>query len=433
MKGKSLEFLGFTLDLDEKILAKDGQLVPVPPKALELLLVIAARPGHVFEKVELIESVWPSTFVEEGNLPYTVTLLRKALGDNAEDPKFIETVPRRGYRFIAQVRQFDAAIQRTNNGPLSKAHKSYLRAQYLRRRNRSELLTSIENANQAIVEDPEFALAYTHKAETYALMGFYAFLQPAEAFSKAREAARKALELNPNMPEAYNSLAYVSLLYEWDLAKSETEWLRALELKPDYAVGRQWYASMLTAAGRWDEAIHQLMLAQEIDPASPVLISKPAWSYYYAGEFEKAIEPCERAIAYDDTFVYAHLWLGQALERQGEYEKAVKEFRTVVARMDGAPEPVALLAHAYAVSGDQMRARKILGDLFAQFRERYVSPYHIATVYAGLNEIDEAMNWLETAYRDRQYSMILLEHDSRLSLMRPDPRFKHLLGRVKTA
>ena len=431
LKVKNIEFQGFTLDLGEKILMRDQQLVAIPPKALELLLVIAERPGHIFEKADLIESVWPDTFVEEGNLPYTITLLRKALGDNAEKPRFIETVPRRGYRFIADVTHHNSnGDGRMNVGPVSKARNSYLRAQYLRRRNKAELITSITHADHAISEDPEFALAYTHKAETYNLMGFYAFLPPAEAFLKAKDAARTALDLDETMPEAYNSLAFVSLFYEWDLAKAEREWLRALELKRNYAIGRQWYANVLTAAGQWDDAIYQLTLAQEIDPASPVLISKPGWSYYYAREYDKAIEPCERAIGFDDTFVYAHLWLGQALERKGEYERAITEFSTVVSRLQGAPEPIALLAHAYAVSGNRKRARAILADLLEHFSERYISPYHVATVYVGMDEKEQAMAWLETAYRDRQYPMVLLKHDPRLDPLRSDPRFRDLLQRI---
>ncbi len=313
----------------------------------------------------------------------------------------------------------------------SEAYQLYLKGRFFwNRRTEEGIRKGKDYFEQAISEDPEYALAYVGLADSYNVMGFYSFLSPKESFPKAKAAAEKALELNEELAEAHNSLAYATLYYDWNFAAAEKEFLRAIELKPNYPIAHQWYGNLLTAMGRWDEAIQEFERAGELDPLSLVITAVPGWTYYYARQFDRAIEPCQKAIDMDRNFALAHNWLGQVYERKGMYERAISEFKEALSISGDSPETAALLAHVYAVSGSRRQAQVILDNLLELSKQKYVSPYHIATIYAGLGDKDRALKWLDTAYNDRQNLLIFLKHDARLDNLRGDPRFQDLLRRV---
>ena len=313
----------------------------------------------------------------------------------------------------------------------SEAYQLYLKGRYFwNRRTEEGIRKGIGYFEQAISKDPKYALAYVGLADSYNVMGFYSFLPPKESFPKAKAAAVKALELKEELAEAHNSLAYATLYYDWNFAAAEKEFLRAIELNPNYPVAHQWYGNLLTAMGRWDEAIQEFKRAQELDPLSLVITAVPGWTYYYAREYDKAIESCHKAIEMDRNFALAHNWLGQAYERKGMYEKAISEFKEAFRLSGNSPETAALLAHAYAVSGSKRQAQDILDNLLELSKQRYVSPYHIATIYAGIGDKDRALKWLDTAYNDRQNLLVFLKHDAVLDNLRADPRFQDLLRRM---
>ncbi len=298
------------------------------------------------------------------------------------------------------------------------------------RRTEEGLRKGIEYFEQAMSRDPGYSLAYVGLADSYNLLGFYGFLPPKEAFPKAKAAARQALALNEKLAEAHNSLAYAVLYYDWDFMTAEKEFTRAIELNPKYPIAHQWYGNLLTATGRWEEAIQEFKRAQELDPLSLVITAVPAWTYYYARQYDRGVEPCLKAIEMDENFALAHDWLGQVYERKGMYEKAIAAFKKGLTILSNDPETAALLAHAYAVSGNKREAQVILDDLLEHLSRRYVSPYHIATVYVGLGNKVRALKWLETAFNDRQNMLILLKHDPRMDNLRSDPRFGELLRRI---
>jgi tetratricopeptide (TPR) repeat protein len=298
------------------------------------------------------------------------------------------------------------------------------------RRTEEGLRKGIKYFEQAITKDPGYSLAYVGLADTYNVLGFYGFLPPKEAFPKAKAAARQALALNEKLAEAHNSLAYAVLYYDWDFMTAEKEFTRAIELNPKYPIAHQWYGNLLTATGRWEEAIQEFKRAQELDPLSLVITAVPAWTYYYARQYDRGVEPCLKAIEMDENFALAHDWLGQVYERKGMYEKAIAAFKKGLTILSNDPETAALLAHAYAVSGNKREAQVILDDLLEHLSQRYVSPYHIATVYVGLGNKVRALKWLETAFNDRQNMLILLKHDPRMDNLRSDPRFGELLRRI---
>jgi TolB-like protein len=311
------------------------------------------------------------------------------------------------------------------------AYQLDLKGRYFwNRRTEEGLRKGIEYFEQAISKDPGYSLAYVGLADTYNVLGFYGFLSPKEAYPKAKAAARQALALNEKLAEAHNSLAYAVLYYDWDFMTAEKEFTRAIELNPKYPIAHQWYGNLLTATGRWEEAIQEFKRAQELDPLSLVITAVPAWTYYYARQYDRGVEPCLKAIEMDENFALAHDWLGQVYERKGMYEKAIAAFKKGLTILSNDPETAALLAHAYAVSGNKREAQVILDDLLEHLSQRYVSPYHIATVYVGLGNKVRALKWLETAFNDRQNMLILLKHDPRMDNLRSDPRFGELLRRI---
>jgi TolB-like protein/class 3 adenylate cyclase/Flp pilus assembly protein TadD len=298
------------------------------------------------------------------------------------------------------------------------------------KRTEEGLRKGVEYFEQAIAKDPGYPLAYVGLADSYNIIGFYNFLPPKEAFPKAKAAARQALVLDEKLSEAHNSLAYVLLYYDWDFAAAEEEFKRAIELNPRYAVAHQWYANLLTAMGRWDEAIQQFKRSQELDVLSPVITAVPAWTYYYARQYDRAIQPCLKAIEMDANLALAYNWLGQAYERKGMYEKAIAQFKEGLRISPDDFNLKALLAHVYAASGNKREAQVNLNDLLESGSKRYVSPYHLATIYTSLGDKDNAIKWLETSLHNRQHILIFLKYDSRMDDLRSDPRFTFLLQRI---
>ncbi len=298
------------------------------------------------------------------------------------------------------------------------------------KRTEEGLRKGVEYFEQAIAKDPGYPLAYVGLADSYNIIGFYNFLPPKEAFPKAKAAARQALVLDEKLSEAHNSLAYVLLYYDWDFAAAEEEFKRAIELNPRYAVAHQWYANLLTAMGRWDEAIQQFKRSQELDVLSPVITAVPAWTYYYARQYDRAIQPCLKAIEMDANLALAYNWLGQAYERKGMYEKAIAQFKEGLRISPDDFNLKALLAHVYAASGNKREAQVNLNDLLESGSKRYVSPYHLATIYTSLGDKDNAIKWLETSLNNRQHILIFLKYDSRMDDLRSDPRFTFLLQRI---
>ncbi len=179
-----------------------------------------------------------------------------------------------------------------------------------------------------------------------------------------------------------------------------------------------------------ERAIQQFKRAQELVVLSPVITAVPAWTFYYARQYDRAIQPCLKAIEMDANFALAYNWLGQAYERKGMYEKAILQFKEGLRISPDDNNLRALLAHAYAVSGNKQEAQVILNDLLESGSKRYLSPYHLATIYIGLGDKYNAIKWLQTSLHNRQHILIFLKYDSRMDDLRSDPRFTSLLQRI---
>jgi TolB-like protein/DNA-binding winged helix-turn-helix (wHTH) protein/Flp pilus assembly protein TadD len=602
----------FLLDPVEKVLLRDGHLIHLPPKALETLLALVEKKGRLVEKAELLNRVWPSTFVEEATLAQNIFTLRKALGEGANGDEYIETVPKRGYRFVAPIRQAKPAagvsnaeivsarrtggqrriwalliaaailfcagvwlgwqrfrfheisstpktmlavvplenlsgdpsqdyfcdglteelitkfgslrperlgvIARTTTmqykntrknaaaigselgvdyivegsvirenervrinaqlirvrdqthvwahsyerdlggvltlqndvataiasaievkletpaqpgGPThgtrnSAAYEAYLQGRYFwNRRTEEGYQKALQYFADAIREDPTYAQAYAGLADTYALLGSLAnsVLPRSEAMPNARRAALRAIDLDDTLAEAHTSLAFVKMQYdrEWDAA--EKEYQRAIELNPGYATAHHWYAYLLMSEGRAAEAMKQIQLARESDPLSVVINSDVGEMYYYAHQFDRAIEQYRKILEMDSHFLPAYWQIAAAYVCSKRYNEAMAALRQAQALGGKRPETTAWMGYVYGVSGRRSEAEKNLKELEELSTHRSDLTQSIALLYAGLGQTERMFGGIEKACEERTGSVILIKVDPLLDAFHDDPRY----------
>jgi TolB-like protein/Flp pilus assembly protein TadD len=559
------EFGPFKLDARERVLRRHGELVPLTPKVFDVLLLLVENSGHVVTKNEMMQCVWPDTAVEESNLARHVSTLRKALDDGSGGPRYIETIPWRGYRFAAGVRQkqdepaiidslavlpflnesADPAAEYLSDGiteslinklslvsnlkvmsrnsvfqykvrepnltfpdasvvgrelrvravltgriraaggvlvvsvelidasdnsqlwgaqykrelsdifsvqetisreivdrlqlrltaddkrQLIKRHTKNAGAYHLYLKGRFFLnkLTvegvhkAAELFQQAIAKDPDYALAYTGLLDCH-----IGLKRPLEA----RKAGIKALELDPSLGEAHASLGFLlTFLHDWNWRKAEAELQRAIELNPNYAQARQWYALYLSKMGRHEEAIHEARLSQQLDPLSLPMNLTTGMALYFARQYGRAIEELQKVLELDANFAAAHHTLGIVYTYKQMCDEAISEFQKTAALAGGSAEMEtnikALTACCYAACGRPVQAKVLLDDMG---NKPTVSPYALGMIHAQLGEHRIAMDCLERAYNERNLQIVCVKVDPALDPLRPSRRFQSLLARL---
>ena len=314
----------------------------------------------------------------------------------------------------------------------TEAYQLYLKGRFFwNKRTGQNLNKAADYFNQAIAADRKYALAYVGLADAYVLMPLYGAGVLRDCYSKAKTAAKKALELDDRSAEAHTSLAQVSCYYDLDYPQALREFQRAIELNPNYATAHQWYGSSgLAALGRFDEAIVELKRAIELDPLSLVINTDLGNTYYRARRYDEAIDQMRKTLEMDPGFYYAHWNLGSALAAKGALKPAIEEYEKARALNDD-PSMLGLLAHAYAVSGNKTEAMKIRDQLEVISKQRYVSAYSFALVYLGLGDKEAALRWLEKAYEDRAGDALrFIKVEPLLDSLRGNPRFEALVAKI---
>ena len=311
----------------------------------------------------------------------------------------------------------------------AKAHEAYMRGLHsLQRKTRAGWDKAIEFFDEAINEDPEFALAHAGLARAY--IGLTTtHLAPKETMPFARDAATKALLLDENSAEAHAVLGTVKLTYDWDWVGAEVEFKRALELNLNSASAHLGYAEYLAAMLRPDESLAHLEKAEALDPVSIVQSDIYGLALFMGRRYDLTIEFCRRAIRTDPDFWAPHAWLGLALSMDGRYAEAIEELKES-RRLNDIPLVAASLGDVFARSGDAQSAWDIIDHLDEEAKTRYVCPYEVGVIYVGLSEQDEAFGRLDQACDDRSDCIPWLQADERLDPIRPDPRFDALLRRA---
>jgi len=311
------------------------------------------------------------------------------------------------------------------------AYRLYLKGRNAwNKRTGDALQEAIEFFNQAIAIDPNNSAAYAGIADCYNMLVVYGRVEPKEGFPKAKEAATKALEIDESSAEAHSSMAFIKFRWDWDRAATEREFQEAIKLKPAYAPAHQWYSSYLVAVERFDEAIAEAKRTEELEPLSFVASSHLGWIYYLSGQNDKAIEQCRKILELDPSSFPARRYLGLAYEAKGMYAEAITEFQTGV-KLSGSPLMLALLGHAYAASGKTAEAKQVLNDLQQLQDQRYVSPYTVAAIYAGLGDNEQAFKWLQTAVEERDIWLMNLKVDPVFAKLRSQRQFTDILARIR--
>lgn len=313
----------------------------------------------------------------------------------------------------------------------SKAYQLYLQGRYhWNKRSEDGMKKGIQFFEEAISLDPNYAMAYAGLADSYIILGFYGVLAPNEVMPRVKDAAKKALKIDGTLAEARISLAYAMAAYDWDWARAEKQYKRAIKLNRNYATAHHWYGEYLAFMGRADEAAKELEKAQELDPLSLIINVALGWIYYLGRRHDEAIKRHLRTLELDPNFVHARFCLALAYVQKKMFAEAIDEFEKVVTMIGRDPGALAALGYAYGVSGNKDEARKLLAELIEQSERRYIAPYRLALVCIALNEKDLAFGWLEKGYAEHDLGLACLKVEAMADSLRSDPRYDELLRRV---
>lgn len=643
------DFGPFRLDITQRLLLRGSDIVPLTPKAFDLLLVLVESSGRVLTKEELMKLVWPDQFVEEANLSHNIYKLREALGDRQNGQKYIETLPRRGYRFVAKITEIvdegsaplleertrislsieegeavghtseagselaekrasgiakvvrnnrpslavwligaacllllsvggyllwrrsaaqpvsmsssihslavlpfrplsaesrdeslelgmaDALITKLSNvkqvvvrptssilkyqnsdqdllavgreqgvnavveGKVLKAgdqlrltvqlirvsdgaslwagtfddkftnifavqdsissqvaaalvpqltneeqqriskhytdnieaYQLYLKGRvYWYKFTPEDVEKSIDYFNQAIALDPSYALAYAGLSFAYSVQGAIGVLPPREVFPKSMKAAETAMKLDDTLAEAHVAVGGKYLLYEWDWSNAEREFLRAIELNPNQSDAHELLGYYWEVMGELDKAETELKNAQKFAPLMALSGIDIAGLAYFEHHYDEAKDLYRKAHNLDPDTVPVPFIIGQIYERNGQYEQAISECQKALASSPDNPAILSALGYAYARAGRTNEAQTILNKFEETRKRRYVSPFLIALLCTGLDKKDEALDWLNKAYDERDPQLIWVKLEPELEPLHSNPRFASLLQRM---
>jgi len=631
LNGHNLYVFGpYRLDVQRHLLTRDAEPIPLTPKAAELLSLLVSRRGEVVSKDELMETLWPDAHVEEANLTQNVFLLRKALGETAQDRNYIITVPGKGYRFVADVRviendaagrsanietpmayppeeaprvaqpgrrkwlwiasalaailviaafairQWSSARQHTDAGRLivavlpfanltgdprqdsfidgltaemivhlgrvdprrlgvisrtavmsykagqqqvqriahdlgvkyvlegtvrqfsggvrvtaemiqvadqtavwtreydrdpsrlielqteiardvtaqveatlglsrnaaagahnvsepsinSEAKALYLKGRYFwNKRTALGFHRAVEYFEQAIAKDPNFAAAYSGLADSYLLMSTYNIVPAREFIPKARAAAQRALQLEPQQAEGHTSLGLIAEIYDWDWQTADREFRRAIEIDPNYATAHHWYAELLGFEGRYQEALAESERARRLEPLSLIIATDNAAILYYSGQYDRAINELKTVLEVE-PFPRAYGLLINSYVEQGKFNDALAIFdhlRTI----ESDPWLWVIQTYVHGRMGELAKAREALVRMNSVNQQFHWDPIPAMVVaYSGMKDKDQTFAWLEKAFTERSSILATIKADHVFDFARSDPRFQDLLRRV---
>ncbi|HEY0747226.1 MAG TPA: winged helix-turn-helix domain-containing protein [Steroidobacteraceae bacterium] len=311
----------------------------------------------------------------------------------------------------------------------SHAHELYLRGRHFwHKRTEEAMRKSIECFEEAIHQDPSYAPAYHGVSDAHTMLACRGVVPAAEAFHKAKTAARQGLQIEPELGESFASLAHVRL-HDWDWIGLEEDFRRAIEFSPGYALAHYWYAEYLMAMGRTEEAVARVEHGQRWDPINSVLCASVGMMHYLAHRYDDALAALRRGVELDASHYVLHLRLGLVYQQQGLAKEAIEAMQQAVALSGSGTEALAGLAQVYAAAGDKGAARKIVREL-SESKTRYASPYNIARIYASLAEPERAFEWLKRAYEEHNPDLIELLREPTFKTLHANTEFSHLARRI---
>ena len=314
-------------------------------------------------------------------------------------------------------------------------YELYLQGRYfLNKRTEPGFDKAIEYFQQALFHDPRYAPALAGLADCYALLGIYGVRAPHQVMPLAKDAAAKALSLDPSLAEAHVSLGCVRAMFDCDWPGAEREFQRAIELNASYPTAHHWYAlNCLTPLGRFDEARAHMQTARELDPLSPVITTSMGVQHYFARRYEQAIGDYQLTLELDERFAMAHYFLALALAQLGRHDEALARLRQAITLTGGTAEMRAVLGYVLARAGQQRDAQAALAELLELRKQRYVSASLLALVHVGLGDDERAVALLEEAHRERAADLAWLNVRPVFDALRGEPRVQALLRAMNLA
>ena len=379
---------------------------------------VSVSGGRVRITAQLIQAptdrhLWARSY--EGDVRDLLAVERETARSIAAEVKAVVT-PDEQARF-AHARGFDPA-----------AYDAYLKGRfYWNERTGENLKKSLQFFEEAIAKDPHNPLPYAGKADAYDMFGNYSLLPPQQAFPKAEEAARKALEMDDSLAEAHSSLGFARYQYDWDWAGAEHEFQRAIELKPNYATAHQWYAELLAANGRFEESLAQVRAARDLDPLSLAAYSNVGRLLYLARHYDEAIVELRNTTELYPNAAYPRIYLGLAYEQKKMNREAVAEFEKADNLLNVKYSIGQAQIHAQA--GRRREAVEILQHLDGPQGSRE-DPFLLAGVWAALGDREKAFALLDQAYEERSFLICFIKVFPWMDPLRQDSRFTTLLRRM---
>ncbi len=472
------EFEDFLLDAKNPTLRRDGKLVSITPKALETLILLVEKNGETVSRDELLDTVWKETYVDESNINYTISLLRKTLGSK----DFIETVPKRGYRFATEVKKavqngdastveplsisepqskkrpvlFVASIigillfglmlfawrseskggKIKENSPQSEESlQAYKRGKMILDDRDAEKRgqKALDEFQQAVNLDPTSALAYTGLAE--------AFLSKAasmpnnespEFYAGAKAATDKAFALDDNLFEAFLVRGWLKRNNDWDWSGAETDFQRAIELKPDSGMAHYRYSQLLSGIGRHSEAIAEINKAAALDPLSEMIISGNFPLLESAGQYDEGLKLSEKYLQTNSKNPFTRRALAMFQYHTGDYAKVIENGEIALAGSKTQNFAwFSLLAAAYGKTGQPQKADEMLKKLEIQSHTDKKALYSLAMNYAELGHTEEALTALEKCYEVHVQRMLWVAVEPRFANLKNEPRFRDILSKMR--
>ena len=317
----------------------------------------------------------------------------------------------------------------TSRTSASEAYSLYLEGRYLWNKRPGDVVwQAIDRFERAIAVDPNFAPAHAALAGVYGTLGAweYGVLPPAEAFAKAQRAAKRALELDPQLAAGHTAVGYTALHFDWNADKACREFDHAIALNPAWVDAHHWHSHALCAAGRFRESLASCRRIVELDPVNPLMHAHVAWHYYMAREYGDALTQAEKVVRMEPSFHWGYFFAGWALEQLGRGSDAVNTLKQATQNSSNNPVMLAGLGHALAANADRQAALRVIQDLQRLRGAKGLFAYEIGVIHAALGQTDDAFRWLAKAIDERSGWIAYLQRDPRLDALHTEPRFAAL-------
>ena len=434
----------FTLDVRERRLLRGAEVVRVSPKAYDVLVALVQQRGRLVTKDELLKRIWPESFVEEGGLTVHMSALRKALGEDAHRPIYIETVAGSGYRFIAAVR-FDSEDEKPF---ASSAVARPVELYELVGRGRSHLLSdsflelpaAVDAFRSAIEIDPTYAPAHAGLARARCVLAASHAVPHQEAFTEAKASALRALAMDSASADAQVALGTVLFLSEWDWTAAQRSLQRALEINPDHTEALLQYGSLQEALGRLDDGLRCKQQALARDPRSPGVLVQIAISYWHQRRYDDALVWAQRAIDVNPKHAQACQFMSYVYLKTGDINRFAA-WAVSVAIEFGLPEEWVAVMKQVTADAQQVYATSGLSGVNRFWVEQIPNPqldfdvllkmpFFRAKIYGAAGRLDEAFDCLDQAIAQRDPALVHLAVAPDWDGLRDDPRFDDRLKKM---